>query len=223
MKNKKAVVLLSAGLDSTVNLFLAKEEFEVVKVLTFNYGQRAAKKEIEKSSLICKKLNLPHQIIDLSWFVLVGKSSLLDKNKNVPVGAQVDITDLNASYQTAKSVWVPNRNGIFLNIAAGFAESLEADYVIPGFNKEEAATFPDNSVGFMKVLDQSFSYSTQNKVQVFCFTHSLVKTEILKKLLQLNVDLKSLWPCYFDNEAWCGECESCKRFINALNANNIKL
>ncbi|HEY1078521.1 MAG TPA: 7-cyano-7-deazaguanine synthase, partial [Bdellovibrio sp.] len=160
---KKVVVLLSAGLDSTVNAYEAiKHHHEVVLALTFNYGQRAAKKEIEAAAKIAAHLKIPHKVVDLPWFKDFNKSSLLVEDQEVPTGAQVSIDNLERSEETAKSVWVPNRNGIFLNIAAAYAEALGAHAVIPGFNAEEAVTFPDNSKEFMEQATRSMKYSTSN-------------------------------------------------------------
>ncbi|MGZ5280409.1 MAG: 7-cyano-7-deazaguanine synthase, partial [Pseudobdellovibrionaceae bacterium] len=142
---KRSVLLLSGGLDSTVNLLAARTESEVVLALTFDYGQRAVAREIEAAQKITSHFQIPHQVLKLPFFTEFGQSSLTDHRKTVPTGGQVSIDDLKTSQETAKSVWVPNRNGIFLNIAAGFAESLKADQIIPGFNREEATTFPDNS------------------------------------------------------------------------------
>lgn len=217
---KKVLVLLSSGLDSTVNLFAAAQSFEVALALTFNYGQRAAQREIAQSAQLAAQLKIPHKVIDLLWFRDFGASSLIQTELNVPT-TKVQIDDLSASQETAKSVWVPNRNGIFLNIAAGFAESLGADFVIPGFNVEEAATFPDNSTEYMKTLDKCLWYSTANHVRVHCLTDHLDKTEIVKLAVQLKVPFEKLWPCYFAYNKWCGECESCQRAKRALLANGI--
>lgn len=214
----KAVVLLSSGLDSTVNLYAAKRELDVVQVLTYDYGQRAASKEISQSQMLCKKLNLQHQVIELSWFRELTTSSLIDRSQKVPQGTEVKIDDLLRSHETAKSVWVPNRNGVFLNIAASFAEAMGAQFVIPGFNIEEAATFADNSQEYMAALDHSFSFSTANKIKVKCFTADKNKTEIVKMGRVLGVDFDLIWPCYFGGEKICGECESCLRFKRALEA-----
>ncbi len=69
----KAVILLSAGLDSSVNFFAALREFEVPLALTFNYGQRAALKEIEKSKKLADAKNVPHVVVDLPWLKPLGK------------------------------------------------------------------------------------------------------------------------------------------------------
>lgn len=221
-KRLKSVVILSGGLDSSMNLFLAKEKTDVLLALTFNYGQRAAVKEIATAEKLTSGVQVPHKVIDLTWMKGFGKSSLIDTQLEVPTD-KVEIDNFNKSLETAKSVWVPNRNGIFLNIAAGFAEAVGADILIPGFNKEEATTFPDNSEDYMKALDHSFSFSTQNKVKTVCYTVQMDKTEIVKLGKERQFPFKEIWPCYFSFEKWCGRCESCKRYRRALEKNQIDL
>lgn len=218
---RKAVVLLSSGLDSSVNLFEAHKSEEPLLALTFDYGQKAAKKEIEHSVKLAEYLKIPHKVLSLPWFKDFNKSSLLVDSETVPTGNAVNIQSHEQSLQTAKSVWVPNRNGIFLNIGAAFAEALGAQIVIPGFNAEEATTFPDNSEAFMKELTTSLSYSTANHVQVECFTVKLQKVDIVKKGMSLNMPWHLLWPCYFSKEKWCGECESCLRSKRAFAAAGV--
>lgn len=222
IKKLKSVVILSGGLDSSMNLFLAKEKTDVMLALTFNYGQRAAIKEVATAKKLASKCQIPHQVIDLTWMKGFGKSSLIDTQLEVPTD-KVEIDNFNMSLETAKSVWVPNRNGIFLNIAAGFAEAVGADVLIPGFNKEEATTFPDNSEEYLKALDRSFSFSTQNKVKTVCYTVQMDKTEIVKLGKELQFPFTEIWPCYFSFEKWCGRCESCKRYRRALEKNQIDL
>lgn len=218
----KAVVLLSSGLDSSFNLLKASAQFEVALALTFDYGQRAAKKECDCASKLAAHYKVPHKIISLPWFKDFTKTTLVGGGK-IPSGSEVQIDDLKRSQETAKSVWVPNRNGIFLNIAAGFAEGLGAKYIIPGFNLEEAQTFPDNSGAFLKALDDSFSYSTANRVTTHCYSTHLNKTQIVKDAMQADLPFRLLWPCYLDGEEWCGTCESCKRFYRAAEENGLKL
>src|SRR5690606_10152997 len=107
---------------------------EVVLALTFDYGQKAAAQEIKQAQKICAILNIPHKIVQLPWLKEITKSALVNPSVEVPVANNVQIKDLTESLRTAKAVWVPNRNGVFLNIAASFAESLDVDAVVPGFN-----------------------------------------------------------------------------------------
>ncbi len=216
----KAVVLLSSGLDSTVNFHEAlhlknksRGKDEVMLCLTFDYGQRAALKEIENAKKQCEAHGIPHKVIDLKWFSDFTNTSLVSQKMDIPT--RVKIESLSASQESAKAVWVPNRNGIFLNIAAGFAEGLGADCIIVGFNKEEAATFPDNSQEYLEKLNDAFEYSTANKIKVTCFTTDMDKTQIAKRAKELNVNLNWVWPCYKGGDKICGECESCSRYLRA--------
>jgi 7-cyano-7-deazaguanine synthase len=121
-------------------------------------------------------------------------------------------------------VWVPNRNGVFINLAAAFAESLEASLIITGFNAEEAATFPDNSPQYVEAINEALSFSTQNQVQVFSPTQNLNKTEIVNLGLQLALPWELVWSCYKEGDSagrMCGECESCRRFMRATQAAGV--
>ncbi|HAG91988.1 MAG TPA: 7-cyano-7-deazaguanine synthase QueC [Bdellovibrionales bacterium] len=222
VRNEKnnAVILLSSGLDSSVNLVRALEDFDVVLALTFDYGQMAAVKEMESAKALCETYKIPHREVDLKWFSEFSESALNQK-KALPLKETLNISDLETSKSSAKSVWVPNRNGIFLNIAAGYAEGMGAQVVIPGFNKEEATTFPDNSKDYIESLNHAFGFSTEGRVSVHCFTTDLEKTEIVKLGQDLNLDFSKIWPCYQSMDQWCGSCESCLRFARALGANGL--
>lgn len=221
MAKKKSVILLSAGLDSTVNAFEAAEKTELVLALTFNYGQRAAASEIRCAGMIAKHLGIAHKVLELPWFKDFNRSSLLVASMEVPTGQNVKIDDQKQSENTAKSVWVPNRNGIFLNIAAAFAESLDAEIIVPGFNKEEAATFPDNSEEFLQKTSAALSLSTSNHVQALCYTTDQMKTQIVQKGQALGVPWNMIWPCYFTGDQWCGQCESCQRSKRAFSSAGV--
>lgn len=216
---KKSIVLLSGGLDSTVNFYQAVKETKVLLALTFDYGQRAAPREIQAAQYFAGKFGIQHQVIKLPFFSDWNQSSLINRGQEVPAGISVQIDNLAKSFETAKAVWVPNRNGIFLNIAAGFAEARGADWIIPGFNKEEAATFPDNSLDFLSAMDRSLEFSTANHVKTHCFTINENKTQIVQRGKLLGVEFTKLWFCYLDGEKWCGQCESCQRGLRALGQN----
>jgi len=219
----RAVVLLSGGMDSTVNIFEASRRGKVLLALTVDYGQRAVQREIQAAQKIAAHLNIQHRVLSLPFFSDFGSSSLVDHKLALPLKSQVSIDDMKVSQASAKSVWVPNRNGILLNIGAGFAEALGADTLIPGFNREEAATFPDNTREFMEQLTKSLSFSTANHIRVECPTVDLNKTEIVALGQKLGVDWNMIWPCYQAFDKWCGDCESCQRARRALNANGLEL
>ncbi len=220
-QRKDSVVLLSAGLDSTVNFYAALNETDVALALTFNYGQKAALKEIECAKKLCEEKKVKHEVVDLLWMKNLGHSSLTHDDVSVPLGKQVVIDNDQVSEATAKSVWVPNRNSVFLSIAAAFAEGLSAQVIVPGFNREEAATFPDNSLDYIRAMRKTFVFSTANKVDIQCYTIAMSKFEIVELGKKLLVPFEKMWPCYQAKERWCGECESCKRSKRALMAGRI--
>lgn len=218
----KTVVLFSAGLDSTVNLYAAHKLGKVILALTFDYGQKAAKNEILMAKKQTSFLGVPHEVVSLPFFKSFTQTSLLNQHATVPAGEELELDSLAKSLSSAEKVWVPNRNGIFLNLAAGYAEGLGAEVVVPGFNKEEASTFPDNSEAFMKATSHALNFSTANGVRVHGFTGHLEKPEIFKMALELGVQLGDIWPCYLGGEKPCLQCESCLRFVRAAELNGIE-
>lgn len=216
MTKKPALVVLSGGLDSTVSLANLREELDVKLAITFDYGQRASGNELEASKRISIFYGIEHKIIELPWLKEITKTSLVNRDKNVP---EPDITK--DTTDAMKAVWVPNRNGIFLNIAAGFCDSFGIDYIIFGANKEEASTFPDNSKEFILEMNKSLAYSTLTKSEVVAPLIEMDKTEIVKLGAKLNVPFNLIKSCYYSQDKHCGKCESCKRLKNALAQANL--
>lgn len=214
---RKSVVLLSGGLDSSANLAFTAYFDEPVLALTIDYGQRAAQAEMAAAKKIAAYYGVEHQVFDLRWLGALGGSALTSSAINVPEIAQNKLDDLSTAKETAKQVWVPNRNGLFINVAAAIAESRKLQQVVVGFNKEEAATFPDNSSQFLGVATLSLKYSTSNHVKVACYTDMMDKSEIVQALRNLEkpFPFEMVWSCYHDGKKMCGKCESCQRFIRA--------
>lgn len=213
---ERSILILSGGLDSTVSSFIAKEKTEPILALTFDYGQRAARREIEASSKISKKLNLPHRVMSLGWLAEITKSPLVNREEKIPQLKEQDLDNVERSRETAKAVWVPNRNGVFLNIAAAFAEALEASLLVTGFNAEEGITFPDNSAPFGRAADDFFWFSTLKKVKVVSFTQGMTKREVAIKGRELGINFSDIWSCYEGGEKPCQQCESCQRSLRAF-------
>lgn len=209
----RSIILLSSGLDSVAALAIALQSSDVVMALTFDYGQRSVKKEIEFSRLVCDHYGIEHRTVPLEWLGSITNTSLVNKDQDVPKLSLNDLSeDLgNITSESAKSVWVPNRNGVFINIAASFAESYGCEQVIAGFNGEEAKTFPDNSKEFVNAVDECFSFSTANGVKVFAPLIDMDKVSIVRKALELNAPLEWSWSCYHGGDVPCGACESCMR------------
>ncbi len=209
-----SIILLSGGLDSLASLGLAKDKYNITLALTFDYGQKSAMQEIKASAEICKYYKIHHKIINLDWLKEITHTALVS-DKDVPTGMALENPE-----QSAKSVWVPNRNGLFMNIAAAFADAEDYDFIIIGANKEEGQTFPDNTKEFIDSLNNEFKFSTRKHPQVLAPLINCNKNDIVKLALENNIPLEYTRSCYQNNEKNCGICESCMRLKNALKANN---
>lgn len=220
---KRGIALLSSGLDSSVASMLAHTyDCDLVMALTYDYGQRAAAREIRQARRVAEHLGVPHRVLELPWFrEFQGGGDLLKGQNVLPHPTLKDLSLPEFTTASAKAVWVPNRNGVFLEIAAGIAEDMGAQVVVVGFNKEEAATFPDNTVEYLIALSYALSYSTSNRVQVLSPTARMDKTEIVEQAIQNDFPLDLVWSCYEDQERMCGKCESCMRLKRALAANKV--
>lgn len=203
-----AIVLLSGGIDSTVSLVMAlKKGIKVKEAVTFDYGQKAARQEIRCAQLICRRYRIRHRVFDVRWLGKLASNALTDNTKPVP---KPDRGRPIAS-RISRLVWIPNRNALFINIAAAIAESRRYKYIITGFNREEARNFPDNSVDFIRAVNIMLSYSTLTKVRVISLTGRMDKNRIVRKAQALDINLADTWSCYEGGPKPCGRCESCIR------------
>lgn len=215
-----SIALLSGGLDSVYSFLVANEETDIIAAVTFDYGQRAFAKEKNAAQKICQKYDIAHKTISLPFLKEVSSNNPLANQKiNLPTPTRKDLDKKDFTKQSAKAVWVPNRNGVFVNIAATLAEANLANRVYVGFNAEEAKTFPDNSLAYVQSLNKSFRYSTMNHVEIYAPSIKMTKKDIVAKLLAVNFDFQLLWSCYQNLKKMCGLCESCMRLKRALFEN----
>ncbi|MDP2836554.1 MAG: 7-cyano-7-deazaguanine synthase QueC [Methanobacteriaceae archaeon] len=209
-KQKKAISVLSGGLDSTVATSALKEEYEIY-ALTFDYGQRSANREIESSKQICQKLGIKHTVMDLSWLGKLGKSALTVHEKEVPQLESDKLDDKEICDETARKVWVPGRNVVFTAIATAFAEAEDAEIIIVGWDLEEAVTFPDNSREFLEAFNKTLEIGTLEGVQIEAPVIDLNKNEIVEMGEKVDAPMEMSYSCYMGEEQHCGLCESCMR------------
>lgn len=204
----KSIVLLSGGLDSLVALGAFKDEYGIALALTFDYGQKSVRQEIYSSEKICDYYNVKHKIIILDWLKEITKTALVSEDK---------LPEENlGTYESAKKVWVPNRNGLFLNIAASYADSFGYDYIIFGANSDEGTTFPDNTNEFRTKITESFEYSTMQRPKVVAPLIKKSKDDIVKIAIEKRIPLEYVRSCYGSEDKHCGKCESCMHLKQAL-------
>jgi 7-cyano-7-deazaguanine synthase len=206
LKKPRSLVLVSGGLDSLVSLARAVVERDVRAVVFFDYGQRARESERVSSMSAANYYGLPFLDADIRWLESLA-----------PAGMRSSGTD-DDSLTTLDEVWIPNRNGVFVNVAAAYAESYGCDTVVTGFNREEAEEFPDNSRDYVERVNAALALSTRNAVRVESFTIDLDKRAIIRMGLELKAPLSIVWSCYRSGPKMCGRCASCTRLRGAVDS-----
>lgn len=206
---KKAIAVLSGGLDCTVASSVFAKEYEI-HAITFNYGQKAFVKELKASKDICEKMGWTHEVIDLDWLAKISNSSL-NTSEDIPEVSIDDLDDFKKSSETASRVWVPARNTVFTSIALSYAESIGAEIIIVGWNGEEGTTFPDNSKEYLDKFNELINIGSPNKIRIEAPAIGLDKEEIVKLGIKVNAPMELSYSCYTGRDKHCGVCESCMR------------
>lgn len=171
--------------------------------------------EIENASAICKKFGCEHHVIPLPWYRDFGGA--ITGSEELPAPSAHDLDNMERSDETARSVWVPARNMVFLSIAAAFAEENGLEHIVVGFDAEEAATFPDNSSEFIELFDRAMEYGTLNHPTVFAPLADLDKEGIVRLGLEIGAPMEYSWSCYTAGPLPCRVCESCMRRMRAFS------
>ncbi len=216
----KSVVLLSSGLDSTVAFKEAYDKDDEVLCITFDYGQRARDKEIEFAKKICELFDVGHMIITLPWYKKF-RGALTGRGKLPEISGE-ELDNMRITKRTAEQVWVPARNVVFLSIGAAFAENYKYDAIVTGFDAEEAATFPDNTIEFVESFNKMLKSGTLTHPAVYAPVISMSKAEIVKRGVEINAPLEWSWSCYEGKQKPCNVCESCLRRRRAFDIAGVK-
>ena len=202
---KKAIVLLSGGIDSATTLFWAKNKGFRCYCLIFDYGQRH-RKEINYAKKIAKAANCEYGLmkIRLPW----KDSALLDRR------ASVTNTKTFSAAGKIPSTYVPARNTIFLSIALSCAESIKADIILIGANAVDFSGYPDCRTGYYNVFKKLARIGTKcgmegRAVNILPPLMHLNKVQIIKLAMKLKVPINLTWSCYKGGKSPCGKCESC--------------
>jgi len=201
---KKAVCIISGGMDSALAATLAQKEGYDIIAVHFNYGQRTEAKERASFRLISEDIAATEQYeIDLPFFGQIGASALTDHAIDVPT---------NGIEPGVPITYVPFRNGIFLSIASALAEKHGAEALFIGVVEEDSSGYPDCREEYIEAMDQAVNLGTRDETHVTIrmpLVH-LSKAQIVRKALELGVDLGHTWSCYRDEDAACGVCDSCR-------------
>jgi 7-cyano-7-deazaguanine synthase len=215
-ENKKALCIMSGGMDSTLSAYMVKNEGYEIIAVHFNYAQRTQIKELECFNKVCEDLNVQNKyVLDLDFFKQLGASALTDENLEVPTSGiekGVPIT------------YVPFRNGIFLSMAAAIAEKEGAEVISIGVVEEDSSGYPDCRQSYIKSMEQSINLGTKEttKIKIHMPLVNLKKSQIVQKSLELNVPLYLTWSCYKNEDKACGVCDSCRLRLNGFKVAGVK-
>ena len=219
--NKKAVILLSGGLDSTTCLAIAKEQEYDLYALTVNYGQRHAF-ELEAAKKVAQTIDVKkHSIvnIDLAQF---GGSALTD-DIDVPKDRdESDMTDIPVTY-------VPARNTVFLSMALAWAETLGTTDIFIGVNALDYSGYPDCRPEFIESFERTANLATKAGVggkqfKIHTPLIHLTKAEIIRKGIELGVDYGMTTSCYDPQENGnpCGRCDACTLRLKGFKEDGLE-
>jgi 7-cyano-7-deazaguanine synthase len=204
---RKAVVLLSGGIDSATTLAVAAAEGYETYALTFDYGQRH-KREVEAAKRMGSGMGVKeHKVLNLD-LDKIGGSALTDKSIDVPSERDIKASDIPITY-------VPARNLIMLGFGVAWAEVIGADSVFIGANAIDYSGYPDCREEFFESFTRTVKLGTKGGVEGWGLEikHPLLhlsKADIVKKGLELNVPFELTWSCYKGGEKACGKCDSCR-------------
>lgn len=232
---KRAVVLLSGGLDSTVAAYCARKDIGKrgeLYALTFEYGQRHSK-EIQCAVDIGSGLDLrQHCQLEVPFGCIAAASSLLKGQGEIPTEeerSQAMKQTFGLAYGPSKdkleeipSTWVPQRNSIFLALAFAYAETVGADLVYTGFNIKDYSGYPDCRPEFVEQMQRALNLASKQFVEtgkgigIACPLMHKTKAEILEIGRTLFVPFEKTWSCYQGGEKACGVCASCRIRLEAF-------
>ena len=214
---KKAICILSGGMDSTLASYMAKNDGYEIIAVHFNYGQRTQDRELKAFRDICNDLKILEKYeIDIPFFTQIGSSALTDKNIDVPIdGIEKGVVPI---------TYVPFRNGIFLSIASAIAEKEEASAIYIGVVEEDSSGYPDCSDSFIQNMQKAINEGTKEdtKIEIITPLVHLSKAEIVTEAIKLNVPLELTWSCYKEEIEACGVCDSCRLRLNGFKEANQK-
>ena len=209
---KKAVVLLSGGLDSATSAAIAIKDGYKVIALSFRYGQRHDK-ELDAAKKIAEILSIKeHYFLDINlaqW----GGSSLTDKQMTLPQdGVKPNLIP---------STYVPGRNTVFLAIALSLAEAKSAEAIYLGINAVDYSGYPDCRPEYLEAYQKLANLSSKvglegNAPQLIAPLVNDSKVEIIRKAISFGIPIAETWSCYKGNKKPCGVCDSCRIRNQAL-------
>jgi len=215
--SRKAVVLLSGGMDSCVSAAIARERHGGgIALVHAGYGQLTQDRELRAFTDIADFYGVQQRlIVQLDHFRAIGGSALTDKNISVPEN-QLDTSPLHGS--SIPITYVPFRNAHFLSVAVSWAEAIGAGAIYIGAVEEDSSGYPDCRPEYYRAFQNVIREGTRPETQIEIVTPviTLKKSEIIRRGVELGAPLHLTWSCYQSEDAACGACDSCLLRLRAF-------
>ncbi len=209
---KRAIVLHSGGIDSTVTAAIAKRDGYELYLLHFDYGQLTEIKERSCFTAIGKVFKAKKQeIANVKFLKWIGHSSLTDPKLHIPTNSD----DYN---EKIPNTYVPYRNGIFISLAAAWAETVGAEAIFLGVMQEDGPGYPDTTEEFILAAENAINIGRrpESACKILTPIIHMTKAEVVKLGIELLVPFGMTWSCYTNDEVACGVCQSCIMRLRAF-------
>ncbi|MEZ0299391.1 MAG: 7-cyano-7-deazaguanine synthase QueC [Candidatus Methylacidiphilales bacterium] len=200
-QRRKVLVLLSGGMDSVTALYVALRDHNVVGTVSFHYGSKHNDSEIPMAAWHSANMGVPYHVITLDFISKFFSSNLLRSGGAIPDGHYEE--------DTMKQTVVPFRNGIMLSIAAGYAESINAEALVIAAHSGDHAIYPDCREDFMSAMSDAIGLGTYAQIGLLRPFIAETKAGIARIGASLGVDYRRTWSCYKGGALHCGTCGTC--------------
>jgi 7-cyano-7-deazaguanine synthase len=183
----------------------------VVAALSFDYGAKHNARELPCAADQCRSLRIPNRIVPLSFMAENFTSDLLKSGGTIPDGHYEE--------HSMKKTVVPFRNGIFLSLGTGYAESLGADAIAIAAHAGDHTIYPDCREDFLSPMSEAMEKGTYAKIKLLRPFVSMDKTSIVRRGVELKINYARTWSCYKGGILHCGTCGTCierrEAFLNS--------
>jgi 7-cyano-7-deazaguanine synthase len=209
-ENRKAIVLVSGGMDSLVSAAIAASENDELYFLHVNYGQRTEERELKSFKAISDFYHPNKTLIaDLTYLKDIGGTSLINEDMNISTAGTT---------QGIPNTYVPFRNANILSVAVSWAEVIKATRIYIGVVEEDSSGYPDCREKFINSFNETLKLGTKpdTQIEIVAPINHKSKAEIIKIGIELNAPFKISWSCYQNNDKACGICDSCRLRLKAF-------
>jgi 7-cyano-7-deazaguanine synthase len=215
---RKAVILLSGGMDSCVSAAMARERHGAANLalLHAGYGQRTAQRERRAFDAIADFYGVRERlVVQLDHFRAIGGSALTDAKIAVP---ENELGTPGPQGGSIPVTYVPFRNAHFLSVAVSWAEAIGAGAIYIGVVAEDSSGYPDCRPEYYRVFQELIRVGTRPETQIEIVTPviTLRKNEIIRQGIELGAPLQLTWSCYQSEDEACGACDSCLLRLRAF-------